>query len=324
MTVDVSACLHCGKCQSECAFLGKYGLDFTDLEELKELAYHCFLCGKCSEVCPQGIDGRQVMLNLRRERVREAKGELTEPGYAGLLEEKADYKFKNYSHISKGNKRVLFPGCNFPSYFPETTKKLCDLLKKQGVETVFDCCGKPIAELGMEKEEQQIIDRINSRLEEAGVEEVIAVCPNCYDFLKPRLKQKLISIYEVLEEYGIGRKPDNDKEIRFFIPCPDRKSRQWLKWLQEFSGKEYQTIEEVPCCGLGGCAASKEPEISKANGETLQKLGYENFYTYCASCSGKFGRGNIETVHILTEILDTKEKADVKNAMQNRAETKFY
>ena len=62
---DADKCIHCHVCQENCSFLKKYGLDIGDTEKLNKLAYHCFLCGKCSEVCPVGIDG-QGMKRLRR------------------------------------------------------------------------------------------------------------------------------------------------------------------------------------------------------------------------------------------------------------------
>ena len=61
---DVSECIHCHVCQKHCEFLEKYGIDIGDTEKLKELSYHCFLCGKCTEVCPIGIDGRDYILKL--------------------------------------------------------------------------------------------------------------------------------------------------------------------------------------------------------------------------------------------------------------------
>ncbi len=64
----VEACTHCHVCQNQCEFLKKYGIDIGDTEKLKELSYHCFLCGKCTEVCPENIDGREYILNLRREK----------------------------------------------------------------------------------------------------------------------------------------------------------------------------------------------------------------------------------------------------------------
>ena len=55
-------CTHCGLCKKNCSFLEKYGLDIGQIEDREDLIYHCFLCGKCTEVCPQNIDGREIIL----------------------------------------------------------------------------------------------------------------------------------------------------------------------------------------------------------------------------------------------------------------------
>ena len=65
-----------------------------------------------------------------------------------LLKEKKDYIYKNYRNAT--GKCILFPGCNFPSFYPKTMKKLVKLLKEHGIGVAYDCCGKPIAELGLE------------------------------------------------------------------------------------------------------------------------------------------------------------------------------
>ena len=139
------ACVHCGKCRENCAFLDKYEMDLGDVTKLQEHVYGCFLCGNCDRVCPAGISGRQLFQNLRRMQVRD--GKLEEKPYSFVLKEKKDYKFRNYRNATAG--RVLFPGCNFPSMFPKTNRKIADLCKAKGIGTVYDCCGKPIAELGL-------------------------------------------------------------------------------------------------------------------------------------------------------------------------------
>ena len=73
-TTDTSKCVHCHICRKNCVFLEKYGIDIGDAARLNELAYHCFLCGRCSEVCPVGIDGRQVVADMRRRQVSEDAG----------------------------------------------------------------------------------------------------------------------------------------------------------------------------------------------------------------------------------------------------------
>ena len=70
---------------------------------------------------------------------------------------------KNYRNAT--GKCILFPGCNFPSFYPKTMKKLVKLLKEHGIGVAYDCCGKPIAELGLEADEKRIIQRINDEFE---------------------------------------------------------------------------------------------------------------------------------------------------------------
>lgn len=77
---DVSECIHCHVCQKHCEFLKKYGIDIGDTEKLKELSYHCFLCGKCTEVCPIGIDGRDYILKFAGKMSGRQKGHFAKKG----------------------------------------------------------------------------------------------------------------------------------------------------------------------------------------------------------------------------------------------------
>lgn len=319
---DHSSCIHCGKCTGQCDFLSKYGIDIGNAGRLEELAYHCFLCGRCTEVCPLGIDGREVILGMRKEKVRSGGGKLTEKGYGMLLAEKEGYLFNNYRNVSGG--AVLFPGCNFPSFYPRTTRLLWSLLRScQNIGIVYDCCGKPIEELGKEQAAEQIISRIGHRMKEAGVTEMIMVCPNCYYYLRSRLDIKVVSIYEKLTELGIGT-PIRETGIHLFQPCPDREEQRWLEHIKPFLPIRYQLIEGIQCCGMGGCAAAKEPDLAKGFLHSLAERDYPNIYTYCGTCGGNITRGGIPGVHhILAEILESKEPADTKKSLLNRIKTKF-
>lgn len=319
-TTDVSQCIHCGKCREHCSFLDKYKLDLSDIKELRKLAYHCFLCGKCTQVCPKGIDGRKLILNLRREQVEGNNDRVSGKGYGTLLGEKREYLFRNYRHAS--GKRVLFPGCNFPSLYPSTLKKLQLILEeKAGIGMALDCCGKPVGELGLSKEEQRIIEAIQRRLDAYGVEEVIMLCPNCYYYLRPRLRQKVTSIYEVLDELHVGRQIE--ERIPLYLPCPDRETKEWMTFLEPFLTKGFDSAEEIQCCGLGGCAGVKEPELALGQSSILKKNGYKKLYTYCASCCGQFNRQGIDAVHLIPEVLETGERPDTGKSLLNRAKWKW-
>lgn len=316
------ACIHCNSCRTHCTFLDKYEVDIGTVNRFSDLAYHCFLCGTCTKVCPKGIDGRAVILEMRREQVRAAGGKLREKGYRMLLKEKQDYAFKNYRHVAAGS--VLFPGCNFPSFYPETTKMLIHTLQEAaGINVVFDCCAKPVAELGLEEQALASVRRMEEKLCKAKVEELIMVCPNCYYFLKNRIGIKVTSIYEKLHELQIGKQIAGDCSL--FLPCPDREERRWLAQLTPFVNGTCTPIEGTQCCGLGGCAGKKEPELARDMAQKLLAKGYEQIYTYCASCSGNLRRnGHEQAPHILTGILGSSEQADIDKSIVNRMKMKYW
>lgn len=312
-------CIHCGKCTKHCAFLSKYGLDLKSFSQRKDLAYHCFLCGECSAACPLGIDGRAIALAMRRERTAAKGGRPDEKGYGLLLAEKQNYIFRSKL---KGNRRsVLFPGCNFPSFYPETTQHLMELLaEKADMGVLFDCCGKPIDELGMDDGAVAL----GKRLKEAGVEELVVLCPNCYYHLKDKLGIAVVSIYDKLQSLGLG-KVIEEEQLTLFTPCPDKKSRELEASLTPYLPADHSRVEGVSCCGLGGCAAGKEPELAKAFALELKQREHANVYTYCASCAGTFSRSGVNHVHhVLVEILETEETPELSlKSVWNRAKYKF-
>lgn len=68
--INVENCIHCGLCTRNCSFLKKYDLDLQKFSEHPELAYSCFMCRKCSQVCPKKISGEKIALAMRKEQVQ--------------------------------------------------------------------------------------------------------------------------------------------------------------------------------------------------------------------------------------------------------------
>lgn len=314
------SCIHCGLCTKHCSFLQKYSLDLAEFSTRKDLAYHCFLCGVCSRVCPKGIDGRTVSMTMRRSQVESHGGTLPEKGYTALVAEKEQYLFRNYRRAA--GRTALFPGCNFPSFFPETTDRLIRLLGEAGIGTVFDCCGKPIGDLGLRDKETLTVQRITERMNCCNIRRLVVLCPNCYAYLTANTNLEVISIYEILRELNLG--VITQEELSLFLPCPDRDEQVLLKQIAHFIPRAIP-IETVQCCGLGGCAGGKEPEISAS---FARQVGEEHskIYTYCASCAGQLRRSGAEqATHILTKILGTQEKPALSpvQSLWNRAKRVF-
>lgn len=321
-SLDSDRCIRCGKCKRSCAFLSKYNLVIGDSERLKELAFHCFLCGRCTEVCPIGIDGRNIILHYRMDQVEEnAKKVMSD--HRGLVWEKRKYKYRNYRKAAPdaGSRSVFFPGCNFPSLYPKTNAYLSKLLYEEaGIGTAYDCCGKPIAELGMEKDARRIVKEITENLKKRRVDEIVTCCPNCFYHLTPRISLKVTSIYDKLAELGIGSVVQRDVQV--YLPCPDRESRTWMRDIGRFVHGEVTAVDGPQCCGLGGSGARFEPELAKNMAQGFTGAS-ENVSTCCASCVGNFRRSGGVIRHILPEILEIEEEADISRSYINRMKTKL-
>ena len=313
-------CIHCHICQKNCDFLTKYGLDIGDTDRLRDLAYHCFLCGKCTEVCPIGIDGREVILGLRSERAGGSERQEIEKTYKGALGEKRDYRFRNWKHATAGS--VFFPGCNFPSLFPKTCSEAVRIFAKHGIGTVYECCGKPVGELGFKKDEERIFGEIRTRLRENSIDEIVVACPNCRGYFGDRLGVKVTGVYEKLKELGEGQTLEGD--FKLYLPCPDREGRVWIDEISSFIDGEICFVKGIQCCGLGGNALLREKEISQGFADRFKAQDEGQVYTYCASCTGRFVRNGFDSInHILTRILGTNEKPDTLKSYLNRVFTKF-
>lgn len=303
---DAKRCIHCMQCTKNCLFLKKYQMDLLKFSETPSLAFSCFLCGKCKAVCPKDIDGALISLQMRCEAVEKTGGKIEDKAYRGLIWEKNSYKFSNYQ---KGKKKsVLFPGCNFPSFFPKTMKIIEELMKDKEIGVVYDCCRKPIYELGMVEESTKAIKKMEEKLKEQKVERLIMLCPNCYHFLKDKIDIPIVTIYEILREMGIG-KPIEREEIPIYYPCPDREGREIFKEILPFlSGEVKEDFQDLQCCGLGGCAALKEQELAVQMARSPIEKEKE-MYTYCASCISNFRRkGFAQSYHVLPLIMGVDEE----------------
>lgn len=325
MPNNVNDCIHCNKCVKKCDFLTKYNMDLHEFSKRDDLAYNCFLCNDCKIVCPKDIDGSKISLALRNSWKDK---NYIEKKYKALLFEKKNYIFKNYKHSN--TKSILFPGCNFSSFYPNAVKKIADIFRKEyNIGIAFDCCGKPIAELGMKEYENNIIKNLEKNMELYGIEEIITLCPNCYYFLKPRISIKIVTIYEKIFELGIKiSNVDFPEEINLFLPCPDKESKfikeSILKLIPQYKDN-IREINDINCCGLGGCAIVNERDIAKGFIEKLKSKNLNNLYVYCATCAGNFNRNKINNVrHLLLDFLNIKENISDKTSLLNRAKFKFY
>lgn len=323
MKNKIEKCINCKLCTKNCDFLEKYNMDLSDFSKKEDLAYNCFLCGKCREVCPKDIDGKAIAINMRQKKVAQGNKKLIDKNYNMLLREKNPYIFANYKNSNK--KSVLFPGCNFISFYPKTSKALINTFIKYDIGVIFDCCQKPIDELGLKEDANKNLQRLRDTISKENIEEIIVVCPNCYYFLGEKLDIKIVTIYEKLKELNMGEKI-KDTCLPLYYPCPDRKEKLFFKTITPFiEGEIKDSFKDTQCCGLGGCAATKEKDIAENMAKSVSLVGEKELFTYCASCVGNFRRkGFKNSYHLLSLILNVDEEIPLGiKSLMNRALFKF-
>lgn len=234
--------------------------------------------------------------------------------------EKQPYKFKNYRHAMGAS--ALFPGCAFPSFFPHTCDALVAALAAHGVGVVFDCCGKPVEDMGISEGATSAVRGIDRRLREKGVREIVAVCPNCYAFLKEESALSVVTVYEKLAELSVGSTVCGQASLH--IPCPAHTHPEWNASLEPFLGDEVSLLD-AGCCGLANLGSVYRPEAVAKLSANIARKAHGHLLVSCASCAGAIARNSSDPVqHLLSEILGVKEVPDTKHSLMNRATRAFW
>lgn len=305
-------CIDCDICQKNCAFLEKYKINLKGFSEKPDLAYHCFMCGRCQKVCPKNLNGRRLALEFR-EKEKQA--------FTLLRWQKNLYKFRNNSSLK--SHELIFFGCNFTAFFPETTKFLIDLFGPKGVDFSIDCCGKPLSEAGWTENSDRVVMHLKNLFDHKASETVYCVCPNCYYFFKQAsLPVRVLPIYELLKKYAVGEVLT--ERLPLYLPCPDRKTQDILNSLSAFVPNFDLPFEKINCCGAGGLAQKVERDIAEGWRKKTARLCEGKILTYCATCCSQFRKDpRLKSYHALSEILNIHEVASPK-FLKNAVQLKFF
>ena len=73
---SIAACISCGSCSGTCVSSFHSGAGFRKMvmllkhgsyDQLKLALDYCQFCGKCSLVCPRGVNTRRAILEMRKQ-----------------------------------------------------------------------------------------------------------------------------------------------------------------------------------------------------------------------------------------------------------------
>jgi uncharacterized membrane protein YdjX (TVP38/TMEM64 family)/Fe-S oxidoreductase len=303
-----TGCNECGVCVRSCAFLQAYGTPKNIADQLltgdgkgRLISFECSLCNLCGAICPKHLSPVEMFLDMRRD--AQQAGEVDQKKHATLLnyEKRGNSPLFSWYGIPERCDTVFFPGCTFTGTRPKTAWALIVYLQEKipDIGVVLDCCHKPSHDQGRQEYFLKKFGELKRHLQNRGVHRVVVACPNCFKvFKKYGQGLEIVSVYELIVEYGLPSTPKIEEQCMIHDPCPLRNEAQIqsaIRNLTTAKGVAFDEMQKKPsrtlCCGEGGGVGFVRPEFAKRWGQLRadQSAG-KNIVTYCAGCANFLSR----------------------------------
>lgn len=332
---EASKCLECASCREVCDIAAavaqkvppRIALDVAlgaSDERERWFVPRCSLCGRCSFVCPQGIDTPALMVAARS--VMTDEGTLDVGKYRPMLVDERWHAISLYrdaygldfSAYRKERAPIAFlPGCTLLNAAPDAALKTLEWLEEAfecEVSLVDRCCGMPLQEMGLLDRYEAYLDDLFGELKEMGARKLIAACPNCLGRLAQHGSRAGITtqiVYEPMAAMGFRAPLAKDMTICVHDSCPARGTLIG-SWVRAIVGAA--TLVEAQhhgdcsqCCGSGGAVGMYDSVLSgiraQRRRDELVATGADAIVTYCmSSCSTLFDADACPNVRHVLEL----------------------
>lgn len=259
--------------------------------EFSETVYRCTLCGNCQEICPVGINLKDLWLSLREDLVDEKhfpkkinmiKSNLKSSRnvFDEDNEERAEWVEDmddppDDLFVKDESQVVYFTGCT-AAYFPVAQKiplALADIMLEADVDFSLMgedewCCGFPLLGAGLKDMFAEFAEHNVQAVLDRGAKEVIFACPSCYEMWKEHYpyKENGLKIYhstQYLQQMILDKKVpfiNLDMKVTYHDPCDlGRGAREFdapRAVINAIPGIKFVELpnnrENCNCCGGGG------------------------------------------------------------------------
>ena len=339
--LQVYSCPGCGVCIDACP-MGVVKANSKDAtvylnrqikrnneRRIEEISDKCLLCGKCTAVCPVGVEGDRIRIAQRSIRPYN----LT-PDYSNIDENSAILTVNNFVSTKNNivsntnNERVLyFAGC-MTALTPGIRKSMESVLRKAGVSyEMMDkdggiCCGRPMLMAGRKAPAKEMIRKNTNIIKASGATTLLLSCPICLKVFKEEYELEGIEIIHHSEYMdrliAEGRLHVESSDVRYAYhdPCELGRGCGIYEQPRRVVVAAGQLVEgaksgkESICCGgsLGSLSLGFEQRKLMTE-NALNNLTADNpdaIVTACPLCKTTFGRYADRPVVDIVEVIDSK------------------
>lgn len=341
--LQVYSCPSCGVCIDACP-MGAVKANVKDTtvylnrqikryneKRIQQISEKCLLCGKCTAVCPVGVEGDKIRIAQRSIR----KYNLT-PDYSNIDENLMIERLnKNVNQSNSfvsptNNEKVLyFSGC-MTALTPSIGRSVESLLQKAGISyQIMDkeggiCCGRPMLMAGRKDPARQMIEKNTAIIKSSGATTLLLSCPICYKIFKEEYKLDGIEIIHHTEYFdrliaeGLLTPQKSEEKYVYHDPCELGRGCGVYEQPRRVVSATGELVEaavngkESICCGgsLGSLTMGfdKRKLLTENALKNLTVASPDKIVTACPLCRSTFNRYADRPVVDIAEILDENIK----------------